>query len=167
MSAIQLANAMGAEKIFAVDIKPQKLELAQKFGATPIHAGQCDPVQEIGRLTGGRGVDVSLELIGLPETMRQAVRCLAVQGRAALAGITEKGFEIEPYADILNKEAEIIGVSDHLARELPLLIDWVRQGRLDLSQVISRTIPLEAGAVNAALDQLNSFGEEVRVVITP
>jgi len=50
---------------------------------------------------------------------------------------------------------------------LPLLIDWVRQGRLDLSQVISRTIPLEAGAVNAALDQLNSFGEEVRVVITP
>jgi len=104
MSAIQLAKAMGAEKIFAVDIKPKKLELAEKFGATPVHAGQCDPVQEIGRLTGGRGVDVSLELIGLPVTMRQAVRCLAVQGRAALAGITERVSRSSPTPMSLNKE---------------------------------------------------------------
>ncbi len=110
-------------------------------------------------------MDVALELIGLPLTMRQAVQSLAIQGRAALAGITEKTFEVAPYAEVLNKEAEIIGVSDHLAQELPLLIEWVRQGKLDLSGVVTRTVPLDAGAVNEALDGLERFGEEGRSVI--
>jgi threonine dehydrogenase-like Zn-dependent dehydrogenase len=99
--------------------------------------------------------------------MRQAVLCLAIQGRAALAGITNKRFEIAPYHELLNKEAEIIGVSDHLSEELPLLIEWTRQGKLDLTKVVTRRVPLEAGAINDALDRLEMFGEDVRVVITP
>jgi len=99
--------------------------------------------------------------------MTQAVRSLATQGRAALAGITDQTFEIAPYQEILNKEAEIIGVSDHLAQELPLLIEWVRRGKLKLSEVITRTVPLEAGAINEALDRLEQFREEGRVVIVP
>jgi propanol-preferring alcohol dehydrogenase len=167
VSAIQLAKAFGARVVFAVDIKPAKLEKAARFGAVPVNALAVNPVEEILRLTGGRGVDVALELIGLPLTMRQAVASLAIKGRAALAGITEKTFEVSPYEQLLNKEAEIIGVSDHLAQELPLLIEWVRQGRLDLSGAISRTVPLEAEAINATLDALESFGEDVRVVVQP
>ena len=145
MSAIQLARAFGAREVFAVDIKPGKLEMARRFGAVPVNAAACEPVAEIRRLTGGRGVDVALELIGLPATMRQAVQSLAIKGRAALAGLMDKTFEIAPYMEVLNKEAEIIGVSDHLAQELPGLIEWVRQGKLDLSRIITRTVPLEAG----------------------
>jgi propanol-preferring alcohol dehydrogenase len=84
-----------------------------------------------------------------------------------LAGITDKSFEVAPYQELLNKEAEIIGVSDHLAQELPLLLEWARQRKLDLSRVISRTVPLDADAVNATLDGLERFGEDVRAVITP
>jgi len=167
MSAVQLAKAMGAAQIFGVDIKAGKLNQAERFGATSINASAGEPVAEIMRLTGGRGVDVALELIGLPLTMAQAVRSLGIHGRAALAGITEKSFEVASYSEVLNKEAEIIGVSDHLAQELPMLIDWVRQGLLDLSQVITRTIPLEANPVNSILDELSKFGDEVRVVIAP
>ena len=83
-SAIQLAKALGAGKVFAVDIKPAKLELARQFGAIPLNGAECDPVEEISRMTAGRGVDVALELIGLPLTMQQAVRSLAIYGRAAL-----------------------------------------------------------------------------------
>ena len=167
LSAIQLAKVLGAGEIFAVDIKPGKLELAKRLGATAINAAERDPVQEIKRLTQGRGVDVALELIGLPLTMQQAVRSLSIKGRAALVGITDKRVEIAPYEELLNKEAELIGVSDHLAQELPLLIEWVRQGKLDLSNVITRTVPLEAGPINETLDRLEHFGEDVRVVITP
>jgi threonine dehydrogenase-like Zn-dependent dehydrogenase len=133
----------------------------------PVNAARLDPVVEIGRLTNGRGVDVALELIGLPLTMRQAVQVLAVQGRAALAGITDRTFEVAPYAEVLNKEAEIIGVSDHLAQELPLLLDWTRRGKLDLSGVVRRTVPLDAGAINEVLDRLEGFAEEGRVVVKP
>jgi propanol-preferring alcohol dehydrogenase len=167
LSAIQLARVFGAREVFAVDIKPGKLARAQRLGAVPVNAAACEPVEEIARLTGGRGVDVALELIGLPLTMRQAVRSLAIQGRAALAGITGQTFEVAPYFEVLNKEAEIIGVSDHLAQELPLLLEWARRGELDLSGVITGTLPLDARAVNEALDGLERFGEDGRMVIRP
>jgi propanol-preferring alcohol dehydrogenase len=167
LSALQLAKALGAGDIFAIDIKPEKLSRAKNLGAVPVDASHANPVDELLHLTNGRGVDVALELIGLPITMRQAVSCLAIQGRAALAGITEKTFEISPYLEVLNKEAEIIGVSDHLAQELPQLLEWARRGVLDLSKAITRTLPLDADAINAALDQLENFDIDGRIVIKP
>ena len=167
LSAIQLAKAFGATEVFAIDIKPAKLTIAERLGAVPVNAADCEPLVELKRLTNGRGVDVALELIGLPLTMRQAVACLAIQGRAVLAGITEKTFEVSPYNEVLNKEAEIIGVSDHLAHELPQLLEWTRRGVLDLSGVITRTVPLEAAALNEALDQLERFEVDGRLVVIP
>jgi 2-desacetyl-2-hydroxyethyl bacteriochlorophyllide A dehydrogenase len=167
VSAIQLAYACGAQEVFAVDIRDRKLEVARSLQATPINASLSDPVEEIMRLTKGRGVDVAMELVGLPLTMRQATRSLAIKGRAVLVGISTDSFPVAPYHELINKEAEIIGVSDHLAQELPRLIEWVRQGKLDLSSVVTKTVPLEASAINVVLDQLESFGDDVRVVITP
>jgi 2-desacetyl-2-hydroxyethyl bacteriochlorophyllide A dehydrogenase len=167
MSAIQLARAMGALEIYAIDINEDKLKLAEEYGAISINATKGDPVAEIQRLTGGRGVDVSLELIGLPQTMRQAVLSLAVFGRAGLVGLTDKPFEIYPYVELLGKEAEVIGCADHLRHELPLLLEFTRRGALDLSDVVTNTVPLEARAVNEVLDALEQFGGHVRTVITP
>ncbi|HWM25800.1 MAG TPA: zinc-binding dehydrogenase [Chthoniobacterales bacterium] len=167
VSAVQLARTLGAAQVFAVDINPRKLELAERFGATPVNASAGNPVEQIRELTGGCGVDVALELVGLPATMRQAVQSLAILGRAALVGLTQETFVVAPYPEILNKEAEIIGVSDHLASEIPVLLDWARKGKLDLSDGIIRTVPLEAAAINGVLDRLEEFGDDVRVVITP
>ncbi|MBC7250495.1 MAG: alcohol dehydrogenase catalytic domain-containing protein [Anaerolineae bacterium] len=167
MSAIQIARAFGALEVYAVDVNESKLRLAERYGAIPVNALKADAVDEILRLSGGKGVDVALELIGLPQTMEQAVQSLGVFGRAVLVGITDKPFEVDSYRGLLGKEAEIIGCSDHLLQELPLLIEFVRRGKLDLSDVVTRTIPLEAEAINSALDALEQFGGEVRTVITP
>jgi propanol-preferring alcohol dehydrogenase len=167
MSAVQLARAMGALDVYAVDINAEKLWLASSFGATPVNAAEGDPVAAIRDLTGGRGVDVALELIGLPLTMEQAVRSLGVMGRAVLAGIADRPFQVNAYTELLGKEAEVIGCSDHLMQEFPLLLEYARRGALDLSQVVSRTVPLDAGAINAALDALERFGGATRTVITP
>jgi propanol-preferring alcohol dehydrogenase len=110
---------------------------------------------------------VALELVGLPRTSRQAVLSLGVLGRAVLVGLSDKSFELYPYGEILGKEAEVIGSSDHLLVELPTLLEFACQGKLDLARVISRTIPLDAAAINAAMDGLERFGDEVRTVITP
>jgi len=167
MSAVQLAKAFGALEVYAVDINAHKLELASKYGAIPVDAAQCDPVLEIRRLTGKRGVHVALELIGLPQTMQQAVQSLAVFGRAVWVGITDKPVAIDSYRELIGKEAEVIGSDDHLLQELPLLIEFVRQGWLDLSDVITHTVPLDANAVNEALDGLERFSGGIRTVITP
>jgi propanol-preferring alcohol dehydrogenase len=166
-SAVQLARALGATSVYGVDIKDSKLGWDRKLGFTAVNAAQVEPVKAIRAMTDGRGVDVALELIGLPLTMRQAVSSLAVQGRAALAGITEKPLELDTYKDVLGREAEIIGVSDHLGAELPMLIDFARQGKLKLDSAISRVIPLDAQEINESLDRLENFGDEFRVVIAP
>jgi 2-desacetyl-2-hydroxyethyl bacteriochlorophyllide A dehydrogenase len=167
ISALQLAQHFGAAKVFAVDLNPRKLEVAERFGAIPVNAANGDAVMEIRELTAGRGVDVALELVGLPQTMRQAVQSLAVMGRAAIVGVTSQSFEIAPYNELLNREAEIIGVSDHLASEIPLLLELVQTGKLVLAEGIIRRVPLEARAVNGVLDGLEKFGDDLRVVITP
>jgi len=130
-----------------------------------VNAREYDPVEQIREMTNGRGVDVALELVGLPLTVRQAVQSLATLGRASLVGLTRETFEVAPYAELINKEAEIIGVSDHLASEIPELLELARTRKLDFSQGIIRTIPLEAGLINAALDRLEEFGDDVRAVI--
>jgi propanol-preferring alcohol dehydrogenase len=165
ISAIQLAKNLGASRVFAIDINPRKLELAERFEAIAINAAAGDPVEQLHEITNGRGGDVALELVGLPVTMRQAVRSLATLGRAALVGLTRESFEVAPYLELINKEAEIIGVSDHLASEIPVLLEMARTGKLDLSHGIIRPVPLEAGAINGALDGLEQFGDDVRAVI--
>jgi len=167
ISAIQLARAFGAMEVYAVDINSGKLQLAEKYGAIPVNAAQADPVAEIRRLTAGKGVDVTIELIGLPLTMQQAVRSLGIFGRAVMVGISDRVIEIDTYHELIGPETEIIGSNDHLLQELPLLIEYARRGVLNLSQVVSRTIPLEAATVNRALDELEQFGSEVRTVIVP
>jgi threonine dehydrogenase-like Zn-dependent dehydrogenase len=112
-------------------------------------------------------VDVAVELIGLPVTMRQALLSLAPMGRAVVVGLCDRPLEIDTYRELLGPEAELIGSNDHLLHELPLLLDLARRGALDLSQVVSRTIPLEAAAVNQALDDLEHFTAGVRTVIVP
>jgi 2-desacetyl-2-hydroxyethyl bacteriochlorophyllide A dehydrogenase len=167
MSAIQLARAFGALEVYAVDINEAKLGLAAAYGAIPVNASQGNPAAEIRRLTRGRGVNVALEMIGLKQTMEQAVQSLSILGRAVMAGIADEPFAIDSYRQLLCREVEVIGSSDHLLWELPLLVEFVRQGKLDLSRVVTHTVPLEAGAINEAMDSLEHFGDQVRTVIVP
>src|SRR5207247_9055155 len=109
---------------------PAKLALVSNRERVEIDASGSDPVGQIKKATGGKGVDVSLELIGSASTMRQAVQCLGVLGRTAFVGLTAESISIFPYPELINKEAEIIGVSDHLATELSTLLDFARSAEL-------------------------------------
>jgi propanol-preferring alcohol dehydrogenase len=166
MSAIQLARALGSLRVFAVDLDAGRLALAERLGAAPVDARAVDPAVEIKRLNGGRGVDVALDFVGIPATLRPAIASLAPFGRAVAVGLGDQPVPIYPYGEIINREAEIIGCSDHLASEIPLLTELVRRGSLDLAPVVTDVIPLDAGAINAALDRLERYGAGgVRTVI--
>jgi propanol-preferring alcohol dehydrogenase len=167
ISAVQLAQVFGALDVYAVDINADKLKLAKKYGAIPVDASTSDPVAEIRKLTSGKGVDVAIEMIGLPQTMKQAVQSLANMGRAVVAGVSNKPLEIDTYLELIAREAEVIGTNDHLLHELPLLLELTRRGKLNLSEAVSRTVPLEADAINQVLDNLEHTSSDVRTVIVP
>ena len=167
LSAIQLAKALGAAEVYAVDIQPDKLELASEYNAIPIDAGRCDAVEEIRKLTHGRGVDVALEMIGLPKTMQQTVASVGALGRAVIVGISQVPLEVNPYATLIGYEAEVIGSNDHLLKELHTLVDMARRHVLDISRVVSQVIPLESDKINQRLDDLEKYTSDVRAVIVP
>lgn len=167
MSAIQIAKASGASQVFAVDIQQDKLELASEYGAIPIDAGRGNAVEAIRKLTGGRGVDVALEMIGLRKTMEQAIDSVGYLGRAVMVGLNQQPISINTYMQVLGKEAEIIGSNDHLLSELPVLVDMAQRGLLDTSRVVSQVIPLDAAKINQRLDDLENFTSDIRVVVVP
>lgn len=167
LSAIQLARALGAVEVYAVDIHPDKLALASQYSAIPIDAARCDAVEEIRTLTQGKGVDVALEMIGLSKTMKQTVESVGVLGRAVIVGISKVPLEVDPYTTLIGKEVEVIGSNDHLLDELHTLIDLARRNVLDTSHVVSQIIPLDAEKINHRLDDLEKFTSDVRAVIVP
>jgi propanol-preferring alcohol dehydrogenase len=166
-SALQLARAFGCGEVYVVDINPAKLASIATFGGIPIDATAGDPVAQINETTDGKGVNVSIELVGSAVTMGQAVRCLSVFGRAALVGLTMESLSVFPYTEVINKEAEIIGVSDHLASELPLLMQFARNGKLCFTEGTLRSVGLDAAQINPALDELAKSSDHIRTVIVP
>jgi len=74
---------------------------------------------------------------------------------------------VHPYTELINKEVEIIGVSDHLATELPALIEFARSGKIRFRPETLRVVDLDAVQINAALDALQDSIDHVRTVIVP
>lgn len=165
-SVIVLAELLGAAEVYAVDVNPVKLEAAARNGAIPVDAANGDAVEEILRMN-GHGVDVALETVGLPDVMRRTVDVLAFGGRAVAVGIGRGVFEIDPTADLVHREIEVLGSADHLASEVSLVLTMARRGSLRLDGFVTGSVPLEADAVNAAMDELAAFGDDIRTVIEP
>jgi propanol-preferring alcohol dehydrogenase len=163
MSAIQLALIEGAGTVYAVDLNPTKLERAAALGAVPIAASD-DPVRAL-REVGG--VNVALDLVGSAAVMRQCLDALAPMGRAVAVGLTADTFDVGPYIDLVGGELELVGTSDHRATELVEILDHAANGKLVLDDIVDQSVPLDAGAVNQALDELERFGDAIRTVIQP
>ena len=143
-SALQLARALGCGAIYVVDINPAKLAFAAALGAIPISATAGDAAQQIRDATAGRGVDVAIDFVGTAATMNQAVRCLGILGRAVMVALSRDALSFIPYTDLINKEAEVIGVSDHLASEFPALMRYAQNGQLTFPESALRFIDLDA-----------------------
>jgi propanol-preferring alcohol dehydrogenase len=95
------------------------------------------------------------------------VATLAAHGRAVGVAITDEEFGLDPFRDLVRKEAEVLGAADHLASEIPVLLEMARRGDLNLTDVVTRVIPLELKEVEAAMQRLEAFGDDIRTVILP
>ncbi|MFQ5558316.1 MAG: S-(hydroxymethyl)mycothiol dehydrogenase, partial [Acidimicrobiales bacterium] len=166
-AAIAGAKLAGASRIIAVDIDDQKLEWARGFGAThTVNSAAEDPVAAIKALTGGNGVDVAIEAIGLPEVYRQAFEARDLAGTVVLVGVPRPEMSIElPFIEVFGRGGSLKSswYGDCLpSRDFPMLIDLYRQGRLDLDGFVSETISLDD--VEEAFHKMER-GEVLRSVV--
>ncbi|HLK87727.1 MAG TPA: Zn-dependent alcohol dehydrogenase [Candidatus Binataceae bacterium] len=165
LSVIQGARIAGARRIIAVDLLYNKLAMARHFGATDtVNASAGDAVREIKRISQG-GVDYSFEAIGNRQVAEQCFYCLAPRGTATLVGAIPTGQKIELNAGHFFVEKRIQGCymgSNRFRLDMPKYLDFYRQGRLNLDDMVSRRAPLND--VNEAFRAMEA-GEVARTVL--
>ena len=110
-SALQLARAFGAGAIYVAEITSPNWSRSRLLELCRLMQLPADPVEQIREGTGGKGVDVSIELVGSAVTMSQAVRFVGILARAAIIALTRESMSILPYPELINKEAEVIGAA--------------------------------------------------------
>jgi propanol-preferring alcohol dehydrogenase len=137
--------------VYAVDVVPEKREAAKRMGAIPV-----ETVPK---------VDVVLDFAGHGATTSAALRALAPGGRLIVVAINLRQLDFDPYRDLLARERRIIGCSDHLREELVDLLALAARGLVDLSGAITRTVPLQADAINEVLDDIERGTTHLRTVI--
>ena len=166
-AAIEGSRLAGAHTIIAVDIDQTKLEWAKEFGATHIiDSSKVDPVEAIREITGGNGVDIAIEAIGLPVTYEQAFYSRDLAGTVVLVGVPNPEMKIElPMIEIFGRGGTLKSswYGDCLpSRDFPMLIDLYLQDRLELDRFVSETIALDE--VEEAFHKMER-GEVLRSVV--
>lgn len=166
-AAIAGSRLAGASVIIAVDLDDQKLEWAKGFGAThTINSKNENAVEKIRELTGGNGVDVAIDAIGLPEVYKQCFEARDLAGTVVLVGVPHPDMVLElPFIEVFGRGGALKSswYGDCLpSRDFPMLIDLYLQGRLDLDGFVSETIALDG--VEEAFHKMER-GEVLRSVV--
>jgi succinate semialdehyde reductase (NADPH) len=145
-SIVQLARALGAGRVIAVDVDDAKLALARALGADDlVNAAGTDAVAAIREITDGRGADVVFEAIGHPGTVRQATEAVADGGRVVLVGIAPAGATAEvEVTRIVRRKLQVLGsFGGRPRRDLPALMRLALDGKLRLEGAIGRRFTLD------------------------
>lgn len=165
LSVISGARIAGAGRIIAIDRLDSKLELARELGATDtLNGTDLDVAAEVIEMTGG-GVQYSFEALGLPQTAQSAFEMLRMGGTATILGMFKPGTKLQLEASIFMKDRKIQGSSmgsNRFRVDIPNLLKFYQQGRLNLDHLISDRIELEQ--VNEGYQKLYT-GTPVRQII--
>ena len=141
LNAIQGARIAGARRIVAVDMSPEKLEMARDFGATDTVLGSDEAPWRAAKDALGRGADAVLVTVGVPAVYDAAPRYLAYGGKVIMVGMPATGafssyepanFAAVGQSMIGSKMGDVV-----IARDIPWMVDLYRQGRLKLDELIS------------------------------
>lgn len=157
LSALMASRLLDCQPLIAVDVSAEKLAMARLFGAThTIDAKTQDPIEMIRQLTGGQGVDFSVEAAGSPRTIEQAFDVIRPHGgRCLFASHPESGKKIclDPYDLISGKTiAGSWGGASQPDHDVPKLAALYCDGQLPLERLLTRRYALSE--VNQALDDL-------------
>lgn len=137
------ASAFRGARTVAIDVDEAKLDLARKAGAAhSIHSQREAVGDALAELTEGRGPDVVIEAVGLPETFRAAVELVAYTGRVVYIGYAKEPVTYETKF-FVQKELDIRGTRNALPADFRQVIAMLEQGRFPVESAIDRTVGIE------------------------
>jgi len=146
LSAIQAAQLSGASRIVAIDVVPEKEELAKKFGATDFILSPADPAQAVLEIIPA-GVNHAVEAVGSPQLLRECIDMAANGGNIVQLGMADIDTEASYTMYSLYQNKTLMGCRYGAARpraDFPMLADLYLQGKLNLDDLVSQVVTFES-----------------------
>lgn len=171
MAAVAGARLAGASPIIAIDRSDAKLQrAAEEFGAThtinSTDMSDEELVEKVQQLTGGNGVDVAVDAVGLPQTFKQAFYLRDLAGRVVLVGVPTPDMTLElPLLDVFGRGGALKSswYGDCLPeRDFPMYVDLYLQGRFPLEKFVDERVGLDD--VESAFETMKQ-GKVLRSVV--
>jgi 2-desacetyl-2-hydroxyethyl bacteriochlorophyllide A dehydrogenase len=163
LCAVQAAKAAGAAQVLAIDMVEERLRIAERFGAVPIHLTEEDPRAAVKRLTDGRGVDAAIDAVGHPDALDLAARVARKAGTVSAIGVYAERIEVHMgmiWIKALTLKTGHANVIGHVDRVLAMMA----AGVLDPTPLVTHHMPLaDAAEAYAVYDRR----EALKIVMTP
>lgn len=164
LCALATAQLHSPGRVFAVDVLPNRLALAEQYGAEPIDARQVDVVSDILSKTDMAGVDVAIEAAGLTSCFQQGISMLRRGGTLSVVGLFAEQAELN--LPILGLSGARISVGLGNLGHMRLLMSFLADGKLDLSPLTTHTYPLSQAMEAYELFE-HSKEECIKVLLKP
>ncbi len=156
MSVLLTAQFYSPGRIIMIDMDPARLELAKTFGATDtVEVGKEDAVAKVMEMTGGQGVDVAIEAVGVPATFDVCQKIVAKGGNVANVGV--HGTPVELHIEDLWIKNINISMGLVCTNTTPMLLKTLRSGKVDPAQLVTHRF-----ALNDIMNAYEVFGNAAR-----
>ena len=163
------AKLLGASTIIAVDKLPERLDMALRLGADhAIDFSRANPVEEILRLTDGRGVDVAIEALGIQATFEACLRVLRPGGTLSSLGVysSDLSVPLDAFAAGLGDHTIVTSLCPGGKERMRRLMAVIESGRVDLGAMVTHRFKLDD--IEEAYDLFSNQRDGVfKVAITP
>jgi threonine dehydrogenase-like Zn-dependent dehydrogenase len=187
---IRSAYLCGAEKVIAVDRIPERLRMAHAGGADVLNYEGSDVVEALKEMTGGRGPDICIDAVGMeaqhggiigiydkvkqevrmetdrPHALREAIQACAKGGTVSFPGVYSAFLDKFNFGAAFGKGLKFVMGQTHVHRYLPMLLDFIREGKIDPSFVITHKLALEDAPEAYRIFQKKEDGC-IKVVLKP
>ncbi len=157
----------GAAVVIAVDLDDGRLEKAKQRGCRPLNPAKEDLNEVAKELTNGRGADCSIEAVGIPTTVQQALDVVRPGGRVAIIGVVVGAdVNINFMQTMMGKNLTMRSGIVNPQYYIPKLLPMIEQGRIDPTQIITHRLDLSEGV--RGYEVFDAHEEDVlKVVLTP
>jgi len=162
---VQLAAALGAGRVFAVDIHPYRMEAARRFGAEVLPGGKDLPAA-LRAANGGRLADRVILCAGAPAAVESSLQCADEAGAVLLFAPPAPGRDYPvPLHELWGRQIALVSTYGASPLDLAQSIDLIRAGRVDVRGMVTHRLPLEEAQRGFKL--VAEAGESIKVILKP
>jgi threonine dehydrogenase-like Zn-dependent dehydrogenase len=158
------ARALGAGRVVAIDMVPERLKLAESLGAIAVNPNENDPEDVVRGMTDWRGADVVVDAVGHESALATTFTLVRQGGTISLPGMYVEDTASVPIGDMWLKNINIVAGVANIQGHMDELLELIRDGRIDPKAIISHRLPLDEAAKGY---ELFDSKEALKVVLDP